>query len=147
VTARPDNYDFIWSSYNAGAVGTVTQTCDLEGPSPDFTRAVCTLSAWIGARGQSVQITSTVETLEGTALPSVETIPVTAGVENTATGCEVDALPSRTSSTSNGVVGGGPTVPATTSVSSGVRREVRLDGVVQKVSVAVAVGFVGVLVV
>lgn len=98
ITARPTDYEMLYESVvpRRGSA-TVTQSCVLNGPSPSFTQAVCSLSAWFAVGGRSAQLTSTVETVAQTDIPAKATLPVTAGATNIASTCASN--PSTTSST------------------------------------------------
>lgn len=73
--------------FPVGGSGTVTQSCKFDGPSPSFTQAICSLSAWASLGARRIEITSTVETVAGSDIPMTAVVPITAGESNTGSTC------------------------------------------------------------
>ncbi|CAK1366169.1 uncharacterized protein RHO25_010938 [Cercospora beticola] len=83
VTANPTGYQALYTTRQNGGSGTVTQTCNFNGPTASpSAAATCFESAWIAVGGSTSQIRSTTSTYATESFPPVATFSLTAGRDN-----------------------------------------------------------------
>ncbi|PPJ50871.1 hypothetical protein CBER1_07092 [Cercospora berteroae] len=83
VTANPSGYQALYTTRQNGGSGTVTQTCNFNGPTTaPSAAATCFESAWIAVGGSTSQIRSTTSTYASESFPPVATFSLTAGRDN-----------------------------------------------------------------
>lgn len=85
VTQGPTAYQFEYGTSLQGVKATISESCDLQGPSGSFTQAVCTASFSASGQGESTS-SSTVSTVTDTDFFTYAQVPITAGASKLPTG-------------------------------------------------------------
>lgn len=86
VTQGPGLYEVAYETSTLGGQVSISQSCDLDGPSGSFTQAVCTYSFDVSVGGRSTSSSSST-TVSGTQYDfQYAQIPITAGAEKLPSG-------------------------------------------------------------
>lgn len=145
VTQGPTSYRILYSTSSQGVAASVSESCDLAGPSGSFTQAVCTGTLSISGPGlQTAKSTKT--TITNTDQFNYAPIPVTAGVEKLASGSCAARETSTSSPTGSTGSAASPASSGASSTSSGSGAAATGISEVYKVIVPIGVAMVGALI-
>lgn len=85
VTQGPTAYEVLYSTSTLGGEVTLSQSCDLKGPTSSASEMVCTASLMVSLEGTSTA-SKTTETLTRSDEFNYAQIPITAGASNLPSG-------------------------------------------------------------